>query len=701
MPVWSYLSDEEGAELSPTPSGIFLGSLKIDRIHEVVNQLNYGENSYPFALNSEGQAIVHPDASLMSTKEKPAPSFLDLPDVDLVAIAQNMVNKGQGIELQSIDGKLQYVAFLPLEEADWSVALIIPRKNIEGQLLPLDLMAGVVAALTVTLMVMLWRVQAFEQRQITKTKEAAEAANHAKSEFLANMSHELRTPLNGILGFAQILQLDTTATPKQKHGLSIIEQSGKHLLTLINDVLDISKIEARKLDLFPSPVHLPSFLQGIVEIIRIRADQKGLKLLYQPTANLPEGTEVDEQRLRQVLINLLGNAVKFTDTGSITFKISTLLPTEADNVLKDTTSPAKTSNHSEPVTDPSEPPPNHPERCLNSPDETPSQSQCILRFDIIDTGVGMAPELVDTIFNPFEQVGEAKRKTEGTGLGLAISQRIVNLMGSQIEVQSTLGEGSRFSFTVEVPVAMEWRQTIQSSNGNSIIGYTGERKTILIVDDRWENRSVLVNLLEPLGFTLVEAANGKEGLAKAIEHLPDLIITDLAMPEMDGYEFITAVRQDKTLKDIKMLVSSASVSSGDRQTSIDAGANDFLPKPVSSEELFQQLEKILQLNWEQMDEDGHTNHEPISRSSLYPSRSKNGASVSANWVTPPMTDMETLYKAAQIGDIRTVEKEAINVQALDERYRPFAQHLLYLANQMDERTILNLMISLNKSVHTN
>ncbi|NET54592.1 MAG: response regulator, partial [Merismopedia sp. SIO2A8] len=266
---------------------------------------------------------------------------------------------------------------------------------------------------------------------------------------------------------------------------------------------------------------------------------------------------------------------------------------------------------------------------------------------------------------------------------------------------ANMGEGSHFSFTVEVPVVMEGQQAMQSSNGNSIIGYTGERKTILIVDDRWENRSVLVNLLEPLGFTLVEAANGKEGLAKAIEHLPDLIITDLAMPEMDGYEFITAVRQDKALKDIKMLVSSASVSPSDRQTSISAGANDFLPKPVSSEELFQQLEKILQLNWEQMDENGHTKHEPISRLSLYPSRSKNGVSVSANWVIPPMAEMETLYKAAQIGDIRTVEKEAINIQALDERYRPFAQHLLYLANQMNERAILNLMISLNKSVHTN
>ena len=396
--------------------GVFIGSVAIDRVTTVVNQLDYGPDSYPFALNSDGEAITHPNAELMSTKEKPAPSFLASPNLDLAEIARHMVNKKRDIELRLVDGELQYIAYLPLQAADWSVALVIPRHNIEGQLRPLDLIALVVMGLTITMIVLLWQVQSFEQKQLKKTKAAAESANQAKSDFLANMSHELRTPLNGILGYTQILHRGENLNPKQEKGLNIIYQSGQHLLLLINDVLDIAKIEARRLELHPIPVHLSSFLQEVTDIIHIQANQKGIKFVYLPSINLSQCVYVDEKRLRQILINLLGNAIKFTEQGCVTFKIVAQL-------------------------------------FSNISSQFGPQIVCHICFEVQDTGIGIAPETITQIFQPFEQVRGSKHQREGTGLGLTISQQIAHLMDSEIQVQSRLGEGSLFSLALVLPLA--------------------------------------------------------------------------------------------------------------------------------------------------------------------------------------------------------------------------------------------------------
>lgn len=483
--------------------------------------------------------------------------------------------------------------------------------------------------------------EALEQRveerttELREAKEAADAANHAKSDFLANISHELRTPLNGILGYAQILQCSQNIPEKERHNVQIIHQCGSHLLTLINDVLDISKIEARKLELVPTTIHLPAFLQGVVEICRIKAEQKKLKFIYESSENLPIGIETDEKRLRQVLINLLGNAIKFTAKGSVTLAV---------RVKPNPTDPATVH----------------------------------IRFAVQDTGTGIAPEHLERIFLPFEQTEKAKLQTEGTGLGLAISQTIVELMNSQIQVRSELGVGSVFEFEIVCPLAENWIESNTVTNIGRIQGYAGEPRTILIVDDRWENRSVIVNLLEPIGFSLIEANNGQEGLDKAKEIQPDLIIADLAMPVMSGFEMTRLLRSLEAFRKLPIIASSASVSNIDRQQSLEAGYDDFLPKPVSASELLDQLEHHLQLEW-------------IYQADATEVAAPTTEAASATIVIPSATELTNLYKAAQAGYVIDIQTEANRLKALDVKYTAFADQVLQLAEEFEDEAIANLI----------
>jgi PAS domain S-box-containing protein len=403
--------------------------------------------------------------------------------------------------------------------------------------------------------------------ELEKARDAAEAANRAKSEFLANMSHELRTPLNVILGFTQVIAREAALTDLVRDYLATINRSGEHLLDLINDVLEMSKIEAGKLSFNASDFDLFDLLNSLEEMFYLKAQSKGLQLIVETSPDLPQFIQTDEGKLRQVLVNLLGNAIKFTQVGRVTLRVSVENSTE----------------------------PNQP---------FPLSAEPILLFEVRDTGSGIDPEEVPTLFEPFVQSRSRVHETEGTGLGLPISQKFVQLMKGSIEIFSQPQVGTTVQIKIPVQLAPALRprsRQIQHSQTQLISGQPTYR--ILVVEDHPESRRLLVTLLQALGFEVQEAADGKTALDLWQHWQPHLIWMDMHLPIIDGYEVTRQIRFEESQRRIGgddnlgvptvIIALTASAFEEDRARVLASGCNDFVRKPFREELLLDKLQDFL------------------------------------------------------------------------------------------------------------
>jgi PAS domain S-box-containing protein len=446
------------------------------------------------------------------------------------------------------------------------------------------------------------------EEALREAQHKAEEANRAKSIFLANMSHELRTPLNAILGFTRLLLHTPNQSAEQQHHLDIIHRSGEHLLTLINDVLDMARIEAGRMALNAVPLNLSQLLNNLEGMFRERAAQKHLLLTLDYAPDVPRAIHTDEVKLRQVLINLLSNAVKFTQAGHVTLRV---------RLAKEHAQP---SVHA----------------------DAPHQMQTLV-FEVEDTGPGIAPDDLEHIFEPFTQLQSSKQGREGTGLGLSISRKFVHLLGGDITVETTPGQGATFRFTLPVGVLEALPQAAPLPTTSFVLEPDQPLYRILIADDEPSNRDLLVSMLQPLGMPIHEAHNGLAALAVWESWQPHLIFLDLRMPVLDGYEAIRRIKATSQGQATVVIAVTASVLEDQHSRALEAGCDGLLYKPIAEQAVVEVLQRHLGIRLVSTDEIPATDQQQeAALASLLPE----------DLVGLPPDLLASLEHAALLGDVQ-------------------------------------------------
>ncbi|WP_339381233.1 hybrid sensor histidine kinase/response regulator [Brasilonema sp. UFV-L1] len=616
-------------DASGVRQGILLADLSLYRIDEIIREhTGLGKSGESYLVGS--LVTKNSFISRKENKKQEFPDGISSKGIDAAMSGisgEGLYNNYAGVPVIGVyrwlnDQNLALMVEMQQEEA------FAPASRLAGTIMLVGLASAgflLIGVLVLTRQLKIYRdrLENYSRKLEVKAHEA-EAANRAKSEFLANMSHELRTPLNTILGFTQLMTRDSCLNPLQMENLEIVSRSGEHLLTLINDVLSMAKIESGRTTLNESSFDLYHLLDSLEEMFQLKAESKRLQLIFERSSEVPKYVRTDESKLRQVLINLLGNAIKFTQEGGVAVRVRKKEENKQQQEVSSKQN-SQISNHS-------------------------FEPYSLLHFEVEDSGPGIAPAEMERLFKPFIQTETGRKSQQGTGLGLTISQQFVHLMGGDITVSSTLGEGTIFSFDIQCSAAEGAEVQTQQQKRRVIALEPNQPKyRILIVEDKWENRLLLVKTLATLGFEVREAENGQEGVTLWENWEPHLILMDMRMPVMDGYEATKQIKSHLKGQATTIIALTASAFDEERAIVLSAGCDDFVRKPFREEVLLEKMTEYLGVRYVYADSD-HSSASSSSQQEKTESYVLNAKSLS---VMPPEW-IAQLYQAALCTDEKQI-----------------------------------------------